>query len=197
MRERAGKVSGRDAEYIAFVTANWDRYLRVARLLTGDRYRAEDLLQDSLVKLYLRWRRVSADGDPYAYLHRILVNGNISWWRRGRREYLVAEAHDQVDPGTAVDRDDGLRDALRQLPYRQRAVVVLRHYQDLTEREVAAALNCSIGTVKSQNARALRRLRHLLAAASDAGDPDAGGPAAGDPDLPPIVRPDNEMERIR
>ena len=132
-------------------------------MLTGDRHRAEELLQDSLVKLYVRWRRVSIRGDPHAYLHRMLINGNISWWRRRGRERLVPQTPDYEDPRAGADPHDQLQHALRQLPYRQRAVVVLRHYEDLTERETAALLSCSIGTVKSQNALALSKLRELLA----------------------------------
>jgi RNA polymerase sigma-70 factor (sigma-E family) len=151
-----------ESEYVAFVEANWGRYLRLARLLTGDRDRGEELLQDSLVRLYVRWRR-AATRDPHAYLRRILVNGNISWWRLRRRECLSAAPPDRADPGVRTpDRDDDVRAALLALPVGQRAVVVLRYYEDLTERAVARALGCSVGTVKSQNARALRRLRELL-----------------------------------
>jgi RNA polymerase sigma-70 factor (sigma-E family) len=151
-----------DGDYVAFVEANWDRYLRLARLLAGDRHRGEELLQDSLVRLYVRWRRVPAR-DPQAYLRRMLVNGNISWWRRRYREQLVESPPEHEDPGTATrEFHDELGRALRALPPRQRAVVVLRYYEDLTEREVAAVLGCTAGTVKSQNARALNRLRELL-----------------------------------
>jgi RNA polymerase sigma-70 factor (sigma-E family) len=152
-----------DAAYSRFVAANWERYLRVARLLTGDAHRGEELLQDSLVKLFVRWRRASIRGDPHAYLRRTLINGNISWWRRWRRERLVAEPPDHEDARAGAEPQDQLRRALRQLPPGQRAVVVLRHYEDLTEREVAAVLRCTVGTVKSQNARALDKLRELLA----------------------------------
>jgi RNA polymerase sigma-70 factor (sigma-E family) len=153
---------GRDGEYVAFVAANWDRYLRLARVLTGDPHRGEELLQDCLVRLYLRWRRVSRR-DPHPYLRRMLVNGNISWWRRRARERLVESPPERADPA-AAERDfhEELRRALLALPDRQRAVVVLRHYEDLTEREVAALLGCTVGTVKSHHARALTRLRALL-----------------------------------
>lgn len=152
----------RDVDYVAFVEANWARYLRLARLLTGDRHRGEELLQDSLVRLYVRWRH-AATRDPHTYLRRMLVNGNISWWRRRRREYLSATPPDQEDVAAAGrEHHEELRRALLTLPDRQRAVVVLRHYEDLTEREVADVLGCTVGTVKSQNARALRRLRELL-----------------------------------
>jgi RNA polymerase sigma-70 factor (sigma-E family) len=155
--ERAG-----DADFTAFVERCWRPQLRVATLLVGDRYRAEELLQDSLVKLYPRWRRVSRGGNPDAYLRRMLVNGRISRWRRRRREQLVAVPPDRAAPPSNVEAADELRQALRALPPRQRAVIVLRHYADLSERDVAEALGCSVGTVKSQNARALKRLRDLL-----------------------------------
>jgi RNA polymerase sigma factor (sigma-70 family) len=125
----------RDVEYVAFVEANGERYLRLARLLTGDRDRGEELLQDSLVRLYVRWRRAAITGDVHAYLRRMLVNGNISWWRRRRREHLVEAPPDHADPaGAGHEPHDELRRALLWLPYRQRAVVVLRHFEDLSER---------------------------------------------------------------
>lgn len=154
-----------DAAYIAFVERSWDHHLRVARLLTGDPYRAEELLQDCLVKLYPKWRRVARRGDPQAYLRRMLANGNISWWRRRRREDLVADSPDRADPhAVPTEPYEELRRALLTLPRKQRAIVVLRHYADLSEKDVAATLGCSVGTVKSQNSRALARLRALLPA---------------------------------
>jgi RNA polymerase sigma-70 factor (sigma-E family) len=137
-----------------------ERHLRVATLLTGDSHRAEELLQDCLVKLYVRWRRVSVSGDPHAYLRRMLVNGNVSWWRGRRRELLTAEAPDSADPLSAPrEPHEELRRALLALPRRQWAIVVLRHFEDLTEKAVAAALGCTVGTVKSQHFRAMARLR--------------------------------------
>ncbi|WP_371497508.1 SigE family RNA polymerase sigma factor [Kitasatospora sp. NBC_00374] len=158
--------STEDAAYAAFVEAAWHRHLRTATLLTGDRHRAEELLQDCLVKLYVRWQRVDS-GDPHAYLRRMLANGNVSWWRRRRRELLTDDAPEAVDrragpSADPPDRRDELRRALRALPARQRAVVVLRHIEDMSEKETAAALGCSVGTVKSQNARAMARLRTEL-----------------------------------
>ena len=155
--------SSRDADYVSFVESVWAHNLRLARLLTGDRHRAEELLQDSLVTLYVHWRRVSARGDPRAYLRRILVNGNVSWWRRRRREHLVDVVPERGDPrADEPEHDEVLQRALLRLPAHQRAVVVLRHYEDLSEKAVAATLGCSIGTVKSQNARAMARLRQEL-----------------------------------
>jgi RNA polymerase sigma-70 factor (sigma-E family) len=153
----------RDADFASFVVHAWGPYLRTARLLTGDPHRAEELLQDSLVTLYVHWHRVSRHGNPNAYLRRMLVNGNVSWWRRRRRERLVdAVPEPAVTPVVLSDERDELRWALMHLPWHQRAVVVLRHYEDLSETAVAAALGCSVGTVKSQHARALARLRELL-----------------------------------
>jgi RNA polymerase sigma-70 factor (sigma-E family) len=152
----------RDAEFTAFVEEHWSRYLRLARMLTGDPHLGEELLQDSLVRLYTRWRRVSAR-DPHPYLRRMLVNGNISRWRRRHREDLVDRPPERADPtAERGEFHEELHRALRALPDRQRAVVVLRHYEDLTEREVAATLGCTVGTVKSHHARALQRLRALL-----------------------------------
>ncbi|KQV18728.1 MULTISPECIES: SigE family RNA polymerase sigma factor [unclassified Kitasatospora] len=155
-----------DAAYADFVEAAWHRHLRTATLLTGDRHRAEELLQDCLVKLFVRWRRAATD-DPHAYLRRMLVNNHVSWWRRRRRELLTADLPERadraVDPlGDRLDELDELHLALRALPERQRAVVVLRHVEDLSEKATAAALGCSVGTVKSQNARAMARLRTAL-----------------------------------
>jgi RNA polymerase sigma-70 factor (sigma-E family) len=153
----------RDADYVRFVKSVWAHNLRLARMLTGDRHRAEELLQDSLVTLYSHWRRVSARGDPQAYLRRILVNGNVSWWRKRRREQLVDVVPERGDPRAGEPQyHDELQRALLRLPAHQRAVVVLRHYEDLSEKVVAATLGCSIGTVKSQNARAVARLRQEL-----------------------------------
>jgi RNA polymerase sigma-70 factor (sigma-E family) len=155
--------SRRDREFTAFVAAVWVPYRRLAQLLTGDRHSAEELLQDSLVSLYAHWRRVSAIGDPYAYLRKTLVNGNVNRWRRRRRERLVEAVPESAAPDTSSP-DPELRAALLALPWHQRAVVVLRHYEDLSEKAVAEALGCSVGTVKSQHSRALERLRQLLPA---------------------------------
>ncbi len=152
-----------DASYVAFVEVAWRRHLRLAILLTGDRHRGEDLLQDCLVRIYERWRRLARSDDPHAYLRRMLANGNVSLWRRLRRERLVADPPDAADRSADRHPDtELLRQALLRLPPRQRAVVVLRHYEDLSEAEIASILGCSLGTVKSQNARALAKLRTAL-----------------------------------
>lgn len=157
-----------DAAYTAFVGAAWQRHLRLALLLTGDRSQAEELLQDGLVRIYERWSRLSRTDDLHAYLRKALVNNHTSIWRRRRHESLVADVPDRPLPDRGVSTDAlVLRDALRALPPRQRAVVVLRHYEDLPEREVAAVLGCSLGTVKSQHAKALEKLRRLVGDATE------------------------------
>jgi RNA polymerase sigma-70 factor (sigma-E family) len=133
--------------------------LRTAVLLTGDHHRAEDLVQEALIKVALRWRRLRRE-NPDAYARRVLVHDNISWWRRHRRESL-REATPGSLPSTdgSVDRRIMLREALAQLTPRQRSVVVLRYYEDLSESQTAELMGVSIGTVKSQTHLALHRLR--------------------------------------
>lgn len=154
-----------DASFAVFVEEAWRRHLRVATLLSGDRHRGEDLLQDCLVKLYPRWGTVSRGSDAHAYLRRMLANGNVSRWRRTRRETLTEQLPERADPHAEIVEPHGqLRRALMGLSRQQRAVVVLRYYADLTERQVAETLGCSLGTVKTQNSRAMARLRESLPA---------------------------------
>ena len=135
--------------------------LRTAVLVTGDHHRAEDLVQEALTQVALRWRRL-ADGHPDAYARQVIVRRNISWWRKHRREVVADVPHDRVSTAgaeLAADRRMALDRALDRLTPRQRAVVVLRYYEDLPERETAETLGVSSGTVKSQTHLALRRLR--------------------------------------
>jgi RNA polymerase sigma-70 factor (sigma-E family) len=153
-----------------FVVARGPALTRTAYLLTGDTVSAEELVQSALVKAAARWRRVSAAGSPEAYVRRIMVNERIGGWRRfGRREVPVAAPPEAArrDDTDAADRRLDLASALAQLPARQRAVIVLRYYEDLTEVETAAALDCAVGTVKSQASAALARLRRLVPAIVD------------------------------
>jgi RNA polymerase sigma-70 factor (sigma-E family) len=148
-----------------FVLARGSALSRAAYLLTGDPSSAEELVQSALVKAALRWRRVTAAGNPEAYVRRIIVNEHISWWRRfGRREVAEPDPqrHRLADPADGTARRLDLAAALARLPKRQRAVIVLRFYQDLSEADTAEALSCSVGTVKSQTHAALARLRSLL-----------------------------------
>lgn len=132
--------------------------LRSTYLLTGDLHRSEDLVQEAMVKVALRWGRLR-DGQPTAYARRVIARDHVSLWRRRGREVPVAEP--ATDAAVSSDPETVLvvRRALDRLTAAQRAIVVLRHFDDLTERETADALGVSIGTVKSQNAVALARLR--------------------------------------
>jgi RNA polymerase sigma-70 factor (sigma-E family) len=147
-----------EAEFDSFVVARSPALLRTAYLLVHDEALAEDLLQTSLTKAWFAWRRI--EGDPEAYVRRILVTTSASWWRRKwTREMPTADLPERATTveGHAVWQD--LWDAIRHLPGRQRAVVVLRYLEDRTEAETARLLGCSVGTVKSQCAKALAKLR--------------------------------------
>jgi RNA polymerase sigma-70 factor (sigma-E family) len=137
--------------------------LRTAYLLTGDHQLAEDLLQTALVKTYLAWDRVRV--DPEAYVRRVLVTTSTSWWRR---RWHSEEPTERLPERSGPVGDDAHEERgrlwphLRALPARQRAVVVLRYYEDLPEAEIAALMGCSAGTVKSQAHRAISTLRRRL-----------------------------------
>jgi RNA polymerase sigma-70 factor (sigma-E family) len=152
--------------FTEFVDARGRALLRTACLLTGDRLEAEDALQDALTKAALKWSRINADGNPEPYVRQILYTVTIDRWRwRSRRapEQLGAEP-DRVphhDPAGDVDRRVIVSAALARLTPRQRQVLVLRFYEDLTEAQTAQAMRCSVGTVKSQTSYALQRLRQL------------------------------------
>jgi RNA polymerase sigma-70 factor (sigma-E family) len=145
-------------EFTRWARARQQRLLRAALLLTPDQARAEDLVQDALTQVAMRWSRLR-NGNPDAYARKVIYHGNVSWWRGRRREVLVeqpAEIPVKVEP---VERRLLVRRALGALTPRQRAVVVLRYFEDLTERDAAEVLGVSVGTVKSQTHLALRRLR--------------------------------------
>ena len=149
-----------NAAFEEFVAARSSRLLRTAFLLTRDRGLAEDLLQTALTKSWFAWGRIS--GDPEPYVRKVLVNTYASSWRRRWNGETPAETLPEVagrDAHGDVDERDAMWHALGGLPKRQRAVVVLRHYEDLSEAVVADLLGCSVGTVKSQASKALAKLR--------------------------------------
>lgn len=146
-----------DDDFTEWASGSQRQLLRTAYLLTGDLQRSEDLVQEALTKVALRWRRLRA-GNPGAYARTVLVHDNVSWWRKHRRERMGPARDGAVAPPDTEARIV-VRRALDRLTPRQRAVVVLRHFDDLTERQTAEVLGVSIGTVKSQNAAALARLR--------------------------------------
>ncbi|WP_030916497.1 SigE family RNA polymerase sigma factor [Streptosporangium amethystogenes] len=145
-----------------FVLARQQALMRTAYLLTGDTHLAEDLLQSVLIKVAGHWPKFSKGGNPEAYTRKALVNQYISWWRRPRLESPSADP-----PERGVSYDEAaldrivLRQALARLTPKQRAVIVLRFWEDLTEPQTAEVLGCSVGTVKSQAYHALTRLRTL------------------------------------
>ncbi len=156
---RAGLGTG-SGGFEDWVLATAPRMRRLAFLLTGDRDSAADLLQSAYARVYPRWDRVAAMGSPEAYLHRVMVNLRTSWWRRHRnREYAVEDVPEQAwVAGDMVEADHvvesrSLLAALRRMPERQRATVVLRYYCDLSEAETAEVMHCSLGTVKSNASR--------------------------------------------
>ena len=156
-------------EFRDFVVARSPRFLRTAFLLTGDWGHAEDLVQTALAKVYRHWGRLRDHDALDAYVRKAMVNIRTSWWRRAwKAEQAVAAVPELLVPDQAGDHAerDRLRRALLTLPERQRAAVVLRHYDDLPEQDVARLLGCSVGTVKSQCSRGLARLREELAAAT-------------------------------
>ena len=155
--------AGSEDEFREFVVARSPALLGTAYALTGDRGLAEDLLQASLLKTYRHWRRVRSSEHPDAYVRRVMVNQRISWWRRRRVTEADGPLPDRAAPaGSSPEDRDELWQALRALPPRTRAVVVLRYWEDLPEAEVARLLGCSVGSVKSQASRGLARLRAVL-----------------------------------
>ena len=163
----------RDAEFTAFMRAAAPSLARTAWLLCGDTHQADELVQQALVRTYLAWDR-AREREPLAYARRVLANQRISTWRRRRREVLsggVPERGVADGQDAQADRDQLLR-ALALLTPRQRRVVVLRHLEGLSEKEVAADLGVSVGTVKSTASRALQRLREALGDHDDETAPD-------------------------
>jgi RNA polymerase sigma-70 factor (sigma-E family) len=152
----------RDRAFTAFMEAHADDLLRTAWFLTGDAHRAEELVQQALVRTYTAWPRLE---EPAAYARRVLVNARVDSWRRRQREVLTASPPERGAPrdehATTNDRDQLVR-ALALLTPRQRRIVVLRHLLCVPEAEIAAELGVSVGTVKSTASRCLQRLREVL-----------------------------------
>ncbi|MGW4897409.1 SigE family RNA polymerase sigma factor [Kitasatospora sp. NPDC004240] len=160
----------RDAtrDFEEFVAARSPRLLRMAWLLTGDPHLAEDLLQTALARVWPKWDKISID-RPEAYVRKVLVNSHVSWWRRrwhGELPHgeLPERPTNRSDPFEEMVVGQVVAAAVRALPPRQRAVVVLRYFEDLSVEETAEALGCTTGTVKSQTFRALQALRGKLPA---------------------------------
>ncbi|MET8039263.1 SigE family RNA polymerase sigma factor [Micromonospora sp. NPDC005215] len=169
-----------EEQFREFVAARSAALLRTAYLLTGDWATAEDLLQTALTKTYLAWKRLGGIEAVESYARRVMVNTSTSWWRRrwhGERPTEVLPERAGVDEiSQQLDRDLLWRH-LRKLPNRQRAVLVLRYYEDMSEAQTAAMLDISPGTVKSQASRALATLRRRMG--TDAPDLTAAADTAG------------------
>jgi len=156
-----------DVEFAAWMAARQGALTRTAYLLTGSQYAADDLVQVTLTKLYLAWDRISDRQHVDAYARRALINEHRSTWRRAsRRLEVLSDAPPEL--GHTGPEYDGEREAVWQfvqgLPPRQRAVIVLRYYEDLSEAQIADLLGISTGTVKSQASRALAALRQRVPA---------------------------------
>jgi RNA polymerase sigma-70 factor (sigma-E family) len=147
-------------DFTAYVAARTPALSRTAYLLTGDAHLAEDLVQTALFKAAKAWHRI--DGDPEPYVRRILYTQNVSWWRQRRLAESPLGDHDRpASHGADVALRLTLEDALARLTAKQRTVLVLRYFEDLTEVETGRALGVSAGTVKSTTRQALARLRTL------------------------------------
>jgi RNA polymerase sigma-70 factor (sigma-E family) len=162
-----------EAQFSEFVAARQQALLRTAYLLTSELHSAEDLVQISLAKAYLAWDRLRDPRAVEAYVRKIMVNEHTSWWRRAWRRNErstdeVPESPSVEDDPAAFERRDAMWELVQTLPPKQRAAVVLRYYEDLSEAETARILGCSIGTVKSQTHRALGALRTRLEEQSQA-----------------------------
>lgn len=156
-----------------FVAARSDALLRTAYLLTRDHALAEDLVQTALTKAYLAWHRI--DGEPEPYVRRVMLNTFSSWWRRKWNGEVATETlPETAAPSSGSEESVDLWDAITRLPRRQRAVLVLRYFEDLTEAQTADLLGVSIGTVKSQASKALAHLRI---------DPSLGNPSTTSPSI--------------
>lgn len=162
-RPAASSSDARTVAFEEFVVARSERLLRTAYLLTRDHALAEDLLQTALAKAWSSWHRIEA--DPESYVRRIIVNTFATWWRRRWNGELPTEelpepgGRDPVPGGPDVATSTDLWAAVGRLPKRQRAVIVLRFYEDLSEADTAKLLGVSGGTIKSQTAKALAKLR--------------------------------------
>jgi RNA polymerase sigma-70 factor (sigma-E family) len=150
-----------DEGFSEYVVARSAALLRTAYLLTGNRADAEDLLQTTLAKTYLAWDRIRDHEAIDAYVRRTMVNTQTSFWRRKKPESLYDAPPDRPGRDAHADSDlhDALWSALARLGRKQRAVLVLRYYEDLSEADTAGLLGVSVGTVKSTTSRALAALR--------------------------------------
>lgn len=151
-----------EESFRTFVAARLPALKRAAWLLTGDAHLAEDLVQTALAKAASRWERIVAGGDPEPYVRRVLYTEHVSWWRRRKlHEVLQDDLPETQEADVDVPLQVTVMDALARLTPKQRAVLLLRYYEDLSESQAADLLGVSVGTVRSQTRHALNRLRTL------------------------------------
>lgn len=163
------RENARSEEFQSFMTGRWPRLMRTAFLLTGEQHAAEDLVQSTLEQVFVAWRKVGSADDPEAYVRRVMINAHARRHRRRLKEFLapkddsglVREIADSGDRIAQADDRSALLKALVQLPPRQREAVVLRYWEDLTETQAAEAMGCSVGTVKSNAAKGIAKLRAI------------------------------------
>ncbi|MGW0880466.1 SigE family RNA polymerase sigma factor [Streptomyces sp. NPDC002671] len=166
MGDRKG---ARNEEFQSFMVGRWPRLMRTAFLLTGEQHAAEDLVQSTLERVFAAWRKVGSADDPEAYVRRVMINMHARKHRRKLKEFLAPKddsglLHEVADTGDRIAQADDrstLLKALAQLPVRQREAVVLRYWEDLTETQAAEAMGCSVGTVKSNAAKGIAKLRAI------------------------------------
>lgn len=161
-----GRGAGVDTRLGEYVAGQWPALLRYATALCGNAAEAEELVQSAIVRVALRWSLVRDKDNPDAYVRRAIANGHTNVWRGiRRREVITADLPEPLAAGDGgPDAADVLtvRRVLATLPPRQRAVLVLRYLEDRSERETAELLGCSVGTVKSQTAKGLAKLRAVI-----------------------------------
>ncbi|MFD8596482.1 SigE family RNA polymerase sigma factor [Kitasatospora sp. NPDC059646] len=156
------KQTSPDDEFRAFIVGAWPWLLRTAYLLTGEQHAAEDLAQSAAERTCAAWSKVRRADDPHSYVRRIMVNQHARRWRRRAPEVLVEAVPDTAGADDGYARSDQRRmliAALAALPPRQREAVVLRHWEDLSDSQAAAAMGCSTGAVRSHAAKGIAKLR--------------------------------------
>ena len=152
------------ARFSEFAAHRTPALIRAAYLLTGEQHAAEDLVQSALAKTLTRWQSLRHD-DPEGYVRAAMYREQVSWWRQRRYRKTSVGLPAEVmgpDPHKQTDLRVSMHEAIMQLSPAQRTVLVLRYYEDLTETQAAAVLDCSVGSVRSRTHRAISRLRQLL-----------------------------------
>nr|WP_117212725.1 SigE family RNA polymerase sigma factor [Allorhizocola rhizosphaerae] len=153
-------MDGAEESFHEYVSGRVAGLSRIAYLLTGDPHLAEDLVQQALIRVAQRWEAIRDDPDPY--VRRVIYTQHVSWWRRHRADAVPSDRlpeRSTSDPAHQISLRLSMREALARLAPRQRAVLILRYYEDLTEAQTAEVLGIAVGTVKSQTRDALARLR--------------------------------------